>query len=368
MRVAVHAKVLSEQQPTGIGVYTYNVLKAISALDNKNQYTLYSNEPIVRKIEAGNFKEKILNFPKLWSYLRFPFEFTNNKYDLLFVPKETLPPIKRPKTVVTCFDLMGLMFANRIAMDGKIHFWFAVNYALKRADRILAISESTKQDILDACKISPDKVIVTPLGYDSHLYKPDSDEEAQFVLKKKYGIKERYIINTSSLLWYRKNLTTLIKAFHLSLSKSSVNYQLVITGKRGESYDEITALIDSLGLAKKVILTSYIPASDMPVLLNGAEALVFPSLHEGFGLPIVEAMACGCPVITSNVSSMPEVLGDAGILVDPHSVDEISNAITKVFFDPSLRERMSIKGLERAKMFSWERTARETLKVFESLE
>ncbi len=367
MRIAVHAKVLSEEQLNGIGVYTYNVLKALSRIDTKNDYTLYSNQPIVHRLQAENFNENIVSFPALWSYLRFPFEFISNKYDLLFVPKEMVPPIKRPKTIVVCFDLMGLLFADRISMKGKVHFWVATHYALHVADKIIAISESTKTDIIEKCGVDPDKIMVTPLGYDEELYQPRQDKNSIQKIKAKYGVTANYILNTSSLLWYRKNIPRLIKAFHACKSRMHIDLQLVITGKKGEAYGEVVNLLHALGLEKDVILTGYVPSQEMPFLLNGAEALVFPSLHEGFGLPLVEAMACGCPVITSNCSAMPEVVGDAAILIDPYNEEEIEAAMTKVVGDAELRIRMKGKSLARARQFSWERTARKTLKVFESL-
>lgn len=367
MRIAVYAKVLSEEQPTGIGVYTYNLLKALSRIDGKNEYTLYSNEPIIKKIEAGNFREKILKFPRFWSYLRLPFEFLGGRYDVLFVPKEMIPPLIRPKTAVVCYDLMGTIFPERIALDGKIHFWMAVNYALKRADRIIAISEATKKDIIRQCGVPPEKVSVTHLGYDDRLYRPCADEGLIGKVKARYGIDSPYLINTSSVIWYRKNIPGAVKAFHASRAGGASGLKLVITGKRGEAYEEVSRLVKSLGLEKDVIFTGYLPLEDMPVLLSGASALFFPSLDEGFGLPLVEAMACGCPVVTSNVSAMPEVAGGAAMLVDPYNIEEMAAAIGKVAADGSLRDAMRRKGFERVKHFSWEMTARRTLEIFEGL-
>lgn len=368
MRIAVHAKVLSETKPVGIGIYTYNLLKAISAIDNRNEYTLYSNEPIIKKINKGNFKEKILHSHAGWTYYRLPLEFLRNKYDLLFVPKEVVPPFKRPKTVIVCYDL-GLMRdpKNRTSFNASLHYHISVNYAFKAADRIIAISDATKRDLVEKCNIKPDKITVTPLGYDENLYKPITDEDLIQRVKEKYGIRDKFIINTSSLLWHRKNVTGLIKAFNIFRSRGGLDYQLVITGKKGESYEEILGLISSFGLEKNVILTGYVPVEEMPVLLSTADALVFPSFYEGFGLPLVEAMACGCPVITSNVSSLPEVAGDGGVLVDPYDVNNIAQTMEKVLFDAELRKKMRENGIARSKKFSWEKTARLTLDVFEQL-
>ncbi|HLA48073.1 MAG: hypothetical protein A3D20_01535 [Nitrospinae bacterium RIFCSPHIGHO2_02_FULL_39_82] len=369
MKIAVHAKVLSEERLNGIGYYTYNLLKTLSKIDRVNEYFLYSNAPIFYKIEAENFKERILNFPKFWTYLRWPFEFINGKYEAVFIPHEKLPFFLKTRSVITVYDLHSLKeyLANPISLSAKVHFFIAIKYAIKKADRIIAISESTKRSIIENCNVNSDKITVTPLGYDEELYKPYTNEDLIRSTKERYGIKSNYIINTSSFLWYRKNLPRLIKAFHICKLKRVINHQLVITGKKGEAYDEIVSLIKSLNLEKDVILTGYISIEDMPILLSGADALVFPSLHEGFGLPLLEAMACGCPVITSNVSAMPEVVGNAGILVNSSHEDEIASAIENVLGDKDLRNKMRKMGFERVKMFSWENTAKETLKVFENL-
>lgn len=368
MRIAVHAKALSEREPVGIGIYTYNLLKAISALDGANEYVLYSNEPIVKKIPAPNFKEKVLNFPMLWTYMRFPFEFVGGRYDLLFVPKEVVPPVKRPTTVITCYDLGRLRDPKeRTPLDARLHCWISVNFAFKAADHILAISEATRKDLVEKCGVDPSKITVTPLGYDRGLYRPCKDEDLIGRVKERHGIKGDYFINTSSLLWHRKNIPGVIRAFDLLRKKTGSDAKLVVTGKRGEAYEEIIRLISAIGLEKRVILTGYVPDEDMPVLLSGALALVFPSFYEGFGLPLVEAMASGCPVITSNVSSLPEVAGDAGILVDPEDIGGLASAMEKVCTDGPYREKMAEGGLKRAGLYSWENTARETLKAFKSL-
>lgn len=366
MKIAVHAKVLSEKQPNGIGVYTYNLLKAISLIDKTNQYVLYSNEPIVQKIDAHNFSDKVINFPKFWSYLRFPLEFVNNRYDLLFVPSAMVPPVKRPKTVIVFYGFgEKTVSEDRFSWNTKAHFWIAANYAFKKADGIITISESAKRELIENYGVSSDKVTMTHLGYDKNLYMLCSDRMQLERIKKKYHIKNKYILNTTSLLWYRKNLVRLVKAFNAFKIKTGADWQLVITGRRGESFDEINACVSSLGLEGDVILTDYIPREDLPVLLSGAECMVYPSLHEGFGLSVLEAMACGCPVITSNISSLPEVIGDAGILVDPYSLDELAASMEKVLESGELREKMKKMGLARASTFSWEKTAESTLKAFE---
>lgn len=366
MKIAVHAKVLSEKQFSGIGHYTYNILLSLARIDKRNEYVLFSNEPFHFTIDGANFKEKVLNFPKFWSYFRLPFELLRDRFDLLFVPKEMLPPYA-PKSIIVVYDL-GMLAVGQISFDAKVHFYLAKYLHIKRADHIITISQSTKNDIIDICRINPDKISVIYPGCNLDLYKKIEDLELLEKVKKEYRINEAYLINPSSLSWYRKNLSRLIRAFALVRKKYSLPHKLVITGKKGEAYQELLNLAEYLQLKDEIIFTEYVPTEKIPLLLNGAEAMVFPSLHEGFGLPIIEAMACGCPVITSNCSSMPEVTGDAGILVNPYSEEEIAETIYKVISDSNLKEAMRKKGLERAKQFSWEKTAKKTLALFESMQ
>jgi glycosyltransferase involved in cell wall biosynthesis len=364
MRVAVYAKVLSEAEPTGIGIYVRNILGALARLAPEDEFTLYSNEPFQQHIPGANVHERVLRFPRLWSYLRFPFEFLGDRYDVLFSPKEQVPPCFRPPTVLVVYDLMGLLFPERISLAGKAHFYQAVHYAIPRAEQVIAISEQTKRSVVEQCGVDPERVTVTPLGYDRDLYRPCEDPARIASAMSRYRIDGPYLINTSSVIWYRKNLVRVLQAFaQLVAERRGEAPRLVITGKRGEAYEEILTWRRKLGIEREVILTGYIPASDMPVLLSGAEALVFPSLDEGFGLPLVEAMACGCPVVTANVSAMPEVVGDAGLLVDPLDVIGLHAAMDAVFRRPVRQADLRRRGLQRAVQFSWDEAARATLAV-----
>ncbi|MEX2179201.1 MAG: glycosyltransferase family 1 protein [Gemmatimonadaceae bacterium] len=364
MRIAVHAKVLSEDTPTGIGLYVQHLLRALAAMDRKNEYSLYSNKALVHRFANERFRERRLRFPPLWTYLRWPFEFAGRAFDLAFVPKEVVPPFIRTPTVITVYDLMGLMFPDRVAMDGKLHYFLAVKAHIPRAHAILAISECTKREVVETCGVDPRKVFVTPLGVDADMFAPPPRERVE-ATRLRYGLTRPYFINTSSVLWYRKNLARLVRAFRLCREIGRLDHQLVITGKRGEAQAEIEELVASFGLDGKVRMLGYVPREEMPALLGGAEALVFPSLHEGFGLPVLEAMASGCPVITSDRSALPEVAGSAAILVTPEDVDAIAAAMIGIANDAELRAGLRAKGLTRAREFTWERTARLTLDVFE---
>jgi glycosyltransferase involved in cell wall biosynthesis len=270
--------------------------------------------------------------------------------------------------VVVVYDLMGLLFPDRISLQGKVHFHVAVRYAIPAADSVIAISEQTKRSIIERCGIAPEKITVTPLGYDPDLFRPCDDPESVAAVCARHGIDGRYFINTSSVIWYRKNLVRVLEGFaRLKANPAHRELRLVITGKRGEAWEEVLTTRRSLGLEEDVVFTGYVPAEDMPVLLSGALGLVFPSLDEGFGLPLVEAMACGCPVVSSNVSAMPEVVGEAGILVDPLDVEALHQAMRALAEEPERRERLRSLGLARAQRFSWDAAARTTLGVFERL-
>lgn len=363
MKIAVHASALSEPKLHGIGYYTYNILKSLSELNESDSYTLYSNKPFIWNLSGNNVEHRELNFPYGWSYLRFPFEMMNGKHDVAFIPKEMVPPFLGTSSVITVFDLMHLHFAEHITPAARRHFYLAGKFAFPRAAKILTISEDTKRDLVNMYRINPEKVIVTPLGYDKAIFKPRSQTEIGEVLLK-YHIDKPYFINVSSYWWHRKNLLRLIRAFAASLHKNHCDHQLVITGKRGPVYPEMLRLCRELGVENRVHLLEYVPLEDLAILLSGADALLFPSLHEGFGLPILEAMASGCPVVASNVSAMPEAAGDAAILIDPLDELALEQAIDKLANDSDLKCDLSRRGYLQSAQFDWMKTAKCTLEVF----
>lgn len=366
MKIAVHAKMLSETALNGMGYYTHNLMKGLAAIDKTNLYDLYSSDPIIHKVDGANFKERVTGSPFFWTNLKLPLVLAKEAHDVVFVPHEKLPPFVAGRKVITVYDLVPLRryLLNPISMTAKLHFLKAITWTIKKADAVLVISEATKKSVLDVTGIDPGRITVTPLGYDTALYRPASAADCARV-KEKYGISKDYFINTSSLLWYRKNLPRLIRAFAGCGARGAA--RLVITGKRGMDYENVLETIRRLGLEDDVLLLGYVPLEDMPALLSGAIGLVFPSLHEGFGLPIVEAFACGCPVITSDCSSMPEVAGQAAILVNPLDEGVISEAMTRLASESGLREELISRGAERACAFSWEKTAQLTLNVFEGI-
>jgi len=291
--------------------------------------------------------------------------------------------------VVTIHDLGYLYYPEAHRLVDRLYLNLSTRYNARAATHLIADSSATKRDLIERYGIEPDKITVVYPGYDvlslskgnETTFQPVRDEEAIEAVKARYGIAGDYVLFVGTLQ-PRKNLIRLIEAFspstrlrraqssrsgrRLSNPQSPIsNLQLVIAGKKGWLYEEIFQQVEELELEGKVVFTGYVVAGDLPALLSGAGLFVFPSLYEGFGLPVLEAMACGTPVICSNASSLPEVAGDAALLVDPLDVEGLAAAMERVLGDEALRAELIERGFERARKFSWERCARETLDVLE---
>ena len=272
---------------------------------------------------------------------------------------------KEGRRVVTIYDLTFLLFPQYHPRSRVMVFKSFFSRSLEVADRIIAISENTKRDLMHLMQVPEEKIVVTPLAA-GEIFGPVSLHEANTVLSL-YGITFKGYFLYVGTIEPRKNLMRLIKAFEIFCSSSSKPLTLVIAGRSGWLNSDFYQALESSPWKPKIRVLGYVPESYLPALYSGAVAMVYPSLYEGFGLPPLEAMACGTPVITSNNSSLPEVIGTAGILVDPLEITEIAEALLKVAADFSLQEELKQKGLHRAKLFSWEETAKRTLGVYESV-
>jgi glycosyltransferase involved in cell wall biosynthesis len=269
----------------------------------------------------------------------------------------------KQKCIITVYDLTPLLFSETHEKGRVLMHKYLFPLILKKSDKIISISHHTKNDIIKHFKIPEDNIKVIHLAANEN-YKPLNENEINNI-KQKYNLNYPFILYVGTLE-PRKNIPTLLKAFY-KLKKQGIKHKLVITGKKGWKYKSIFETIEKLNLQKDVIFTGYVPDEDLPALYNAADLFVYPSIYEGFGLPPLEAMQCGTPVITSNTSSLPEVVGDAGIMVNPYDVDELANKMYEVLTNDGLREELSKKGIERAKLFSWKKCAEEHLKVYEEV-
>jgi len=358
-------------QRMGSGQVAYNLLDQIEKLDQKNDYTvLLASEPLVdMPKERVGFRYKILKLNRLKTFLAIPWALikTKEKPDVIFSPTHYIPRFTNIKRVGMIFDLSYKLFPEFLPKKDlyKLTNWSM--YSIKNASHIITISQSAKKDLLKFYKIDKDKITVAYPGFNDKQFYPVKDQDKISLVLKKYGIDMPYILYTGTIQ-PKKNLVRLIEAF-----RKIEGLKLVVGGKySGEGRQawmtkEILDVPKKFGIDNKVIFTNFIPSEDLPILMNGAVAYILPSLWEGFGIPPLEAMACGTPTIVSNVSSLPEVVGDAGLLVDPYSIDEIEQAIRLISIDKKLHARLAKKSLEQAKKFSWEKMAKSVIRVLENV-
>jgi glycosyltransferase involved in cell wall biosynthesis len=288
-----------------------------------------------------------------------PLDRTLGGIDIYHSTNFITPPLRKARGVVTIYDLIMLFPEFGVPLFPREE----LRRYIERADAILAISEHTKRDIIHFFNVPEDKVRVTLLAADER-FRCIADPEGIRSVLGRFGIEGDYVLYTGPME-LRKNVPAIVRAFATLKVEKRVPHRLVLAGNKGGGcYDEVLEIVRTLGLENDVIFTGFVPDEDMPYLYNGAALFAFPSLYEGFGLPPLEAMACGCPVVTSNTSSLPEVVGDAGLMVDPHRPEELADAMGKILGDSALRAELREKGLRRAAEFSWRRCAEETLAVY----
>lgn len=362
---------------TGTENYSYQLLKALAKIDKENRYTVYLRSGGSGKW-PGNFHFKKISWPRLWTQGGLAAQTFKDNLDVLFVPAHTLPIVRKQglKTVVTVHDLGSEYLPSMHQIKQRLYLSYMQKFQLKSATKIIAVSKATKEDLVKKAGIKPDKITVIYEGYDQNLFKPVKDELLVNSLRR-YEVELGNYFLFVGTVQPRKNLERLIKAFAKVVARHSTKnrshgreesglttIELVIVGSKGWLSDEIYNLPKKLGIEDRVKFLGYVPEKDLPVLYSGAQALLFPSLFEGFGLPIIEAQACGCPVLTSNISSMPEVAGEGAVLVNPYSVEDIARGMIKAQ-GPKFKSQIVEIGFENIKRFSWEKCAKETLKVLE---
>ncbi len=365
-------------EKTGIGRYTENLIQGLASCDEVNAYLLYcfffkSFRQKVAGISlpdgerfsfvAKNIPGVVLRY--LWNAEIFKIDKLIGNVDILLLPELEIPPVNHEKIVSVIHDVIPLVSEKWHTRGSARIIGKFIKRAVNKADMVITVSNHTKQDLIQVTGIKEEKVRVTHEGI-CPFYRKMVSMDCNGLLKRKYGIEDRFILFTGTIE-PRKNLAALFKAYSLLKNERKVPHKLIVVGKKGWMYKEIFETVNRLGISEDVLFTGYVPDEELVLFYNTADLFVYPSFYEGFGLPPLEAMACGTPVITSNTSSLPEVVGDAGIMVDPHDVNGLASAMERVLYDEALRERMTADGLERAKLFSQENMARATLKVLEDV-
>lgn len=371
MLIGIDASRAAVQQRTGTEVYSLHVIRGLLALGAPHRYVLYTPAAPSPGLFPGRDGSaaaslRVIPFPRLWTHVRLSTEMALRPPDVLFVPAHVLPLVHPRSSVVTVHDLGYLAYPEAHTTFARHYLDRSTAWNARRAAAVLADSAATRADLVRAYAARPEKIHVVHLGRDETLVRV-ADPLRVAEIRQRYGLAERYLLYVGTLQ-PRKNLQRVVEAFaRIAGQAGQGDVQLVLAGKRGWLYDQLFEQVKRSGLADRVVFPGYVPDEDLPALLSGATGFVYPSLHEGFGLPILEAGGCGVPVITSNTSSLPEVAGDAALLVDPHDVDAIAETMMRILTDEALRAELARRGLENVKRFSWEKCARETLAVLESV-
>ncbi len=420
MLIGIDASRANKSHKSGTEWYSYYLIRWLAKIDKDNQYILYSPEPLrgglldlttkqyrdksgskeriefdkkgfqIIKSPYNNFRAKILKWPffYFWTQGRLSLEMLFSPPDILFVPSHTLSFIHPKKSIMTVHDigferdyylysreqiLPGRQkdladFLVKIISLGKYRANFldylkwSTQYALKHAWRIITVSEFTKQEIKDVYGLKRNNIFVVHNGYNKLLYKKIDDRKKIKEILNKYDIETPYFFYIGRLE-RKKNIPALIEAFALFKEQSkNLRHKLVLVGDASYGYDEINYLIHQYRLIDDVIMPGWVDELDVPYLYSGAEAFIFPSCYEGFGIPLLQAMATRTPILASKAASIPEVVGEAAILFNPNDIFSMAQAMKKIVSNRQLREDLVNKGIKRVKNFSWEKCAQQTLK------
>jgi glycosyltransferase involved in cell wall biosynthesis len=402
MNIGVDIRVLTDKEYSGVSWYTLDLLQAILAIDKENQYFLYYNsfkDPFNRlpkfsqpnvKISSTRFPNKIfylmqkfLHWPKLnviarsdsdeaipqfgdktTGLLRSARNDNRAGVDTFWSPHINFSSFsKNCKKILTVYDLSFLLYPEFFSWRKNFwHRFLGFKKLIRNSEKIIAISENTKQDLIKVLNISADKIAVVYPGVGAEFQVLPKDDLQK--IKEKYNLPDKFILNIGSIE-PRKNIAGLVRAFDAAAANPALNdYYLVLAGGAGWKNKEIFCAIASAKNKDRIKILGYVDYKDRPALYNLAIIFAYPSFYEGFGLPILEAMACGCPVITGDSSSLPEAAGDAALLIDSNNEKALELAIIALASDENLRKALSERGLEQAKKFSWEKAAKEYLRFF----
>lgn len=350
-----------------VGVYQVakNLLKNLGKIDENSKYLLYSfnSIPVDLMNEFGSNMKNILVRPTFgWAKIWLPLQFLRQKPDVFLGLSQFLPRFYPGKSIVLAYDLAFEFYPERYP-DSMPKISELTKDAIEKSSRIIAISDSTAKDLIKIYHTPKEKITVSYLGYDQ-VFKPQSSSKIEKI-KQKYNIRKPYFLFVGSLKMV-KNIPMILSGFAEFLRRARKESIFVLVGGDFWFDKEIDEIVKKFSLQGNVILTGYLPTSELPALYSGALAFVSPSLYEGCGMTLIEAMACGCPVIAGNISAMPEVVGKAGIFVDPKSRDQIHRALEKIVDDKKLRANLAKEGVIRARYFSWQKFATDVLKAIQS--
>ena len=364
-------------QQAGIGRYTRSIVAELAELDQENEYVLFYpsrnlNQEVFAPPKSPNFQRVEIpvsnqSLNALWFRLGVPFpvDLFTGPVDVCHFPDFTLPPIRNGKTVLTVHDLSFLVHPEYAEKGLRQYLERVVPPSVAGASLVLADSESTGNDLIVLLDVPPERVEVLLPGVEPR-FAPVVDEVALESARRKYSISFPYIL-TISTIEPRKNLLGLMKAFSGFKRMTESRHKLVIGGGKGWHYSEVFATAKAIDVADDIIFLGHVADEDLPALYSMSDLFAWLSFYEGFGLPVLEAMACGTPVVASNRASLPEVIGDAGLLVPPSEIDAIADAFDSILGDEALAAELADKGRKQASLFSWRSSAKQLLSIYQRL-
>jgi glycosyltransferase involved in cell wall biosynthesis len=364
VRIGIDARKLHD---FGIGTYIRNLLQELARMDHETEFVILSrpDDSVAVTTLGENFrvvKETAGNY-SLAEQVKIPMDLRRERVDLFHAPHYVLPPLVRCPSVVTIHDCIHLMFPQYLPNRWSLAYArTSITLAAKRSTRVLTVSESSKRDILRYVDIPPGKIDVIYNAYDER-FRDVPNEDAVARVRERFQLQDQFVLYAGNVKPH-KNLERLIEAFHLVRSRGLDQLKLVLIGDEISKYTALRRAVHRHQLHKYVRFLGFLPLDTLAVLYRLAGVFVFPSLYEGFGLPPLEAMASGTPVVTSNVSSLPEVAGNAAVLVDPYNASAIADGIYRVLTDDTLRLDLKRRGIERATQFSWESSVRRVREIY----
>jgi glycosyltransferase involved in cell wall biosynthesis len=374
MHIAINAHLLAHTRSfrrAGISHYVEQALLELGQIDSRNRYTVYTTRGLDNEALGlpANFRVAPSHFPTINPRVRIPWEqllapaLLRRSGAEIFHGVHSVVPFACPvPSLVTVHDLAFIRFSQTFRAYNRAYLDLATRISVRKAARVLVVSEHTKREVVGLLGVPAERVIVTPNAPRAHFRPPDPLALETFRAKK--GLPERFVLYVGTLE-PRKNLTTLLEAYAKVAAHHDV--PLIVGGGKGWLYDAVFQRLEALGLRERVQFVGYIEEEELPLWYAAATVFVFPSIYEGFGMPPLEAMACGTPVIASNSSSLPEVVGDAGLMAPPHDANAFAEAIVRVLDDGALREALRERGLAQAARFTWRTTAERTLAAYEAV-
>lgn len=350
----------------GPGIYTINLMDNLLEFDKKNEYVLFykTKKNFGRYSKYNHVKETLIEIPGklIWDQIAIPIVALKEKVDIILNPKFSVPFITRLPTIMVLhgsewyiypkfYNKLDILYINLVM---PLYCW--------KATKLIAVSDVIKLDLTKYANAPLNKITTIYIAHNEKFHLIDNKDELERI-RKKYNLHQEFIL-TVTRAYPGKNVEGIIKAYHKC--KDRIGYKLVVVGKNIKEY-LLSKKINQDHL-DDVIFMGYVPQEDLPAMYNIAKLFIFPSFYESFGMPLVEAMSCGCPIITSNAGGSPEIVGNAAMLTNPADIEEISSAICEVLNNEDLRYQLIQRGLNRAKFFSWEKTVKETLHIIESLD